>query len=58
MLLLNVSGLLTGYMALVDYCGLAVFARSNVGIVGSNPTRGIDVCLRLFCVCVGSGLCD
>jgi hypothetical protein len=37
-----------------------VFARSNAGIVGSNPTRGIDVCVRLFCVCVvlcvGSGL--
>jgi hypothetical protein len=23
-----------------------VFARSNAGIVGSNPTRGMDVCLR------------
>jgi hypothetical protein len=22
------------------------------GIVGSNPTRGMDVCVRLFCVCV------
>jgi hypothetical protein len=37
-----------------------VFARSNTGIVGSNPTRGMDVCVRLFCVCVvlcvGSGL--
>jgi hypothetical protein len=37
-----------------------VFARSNAGIVGSNPTQGMDVCLRLFCVCValciGSGL--
>jgi hypothetical protein len=36
------------------------FARSNTGIVGSNPTRGMDVCVRLFCVCVvlyvGSGL--
>jgi hypothetical protein len=35
-------------------------ARSNAGIVGSNPTRGMDVCVRLFCVCavlcVGSGL--
>jgi hypothetical protein len=20
--------------------------------VGSNPTRGMDVCLRLFCVCI------
>jgi len=28
------------------------FDRSNTGIVGSNPARGIDVCLRfsvLFC---------
>jgi hypothetical protein len=37
-----------------------VFACSNTGIVGSNPTRGMDVCVRLFCVCVvlcvGSGL--
>jgi hypothetical protein len=37
-----------------------VFARSNAGIVGSNPTPGMDVCLRLFCVCavlcVGIGL--
>jgi hypothetical protein len=37
-----------------------VFARSNVGIVGSIPTQGMDVCVRLFCVCVvlyvGSGL--
>jgi hypothetical protein len=29
-----------------------VFARSNTGIVGSNPTRGMDVCVRSFCVCV------
>jgi hypothetical protein len=27
-------------------------ARSNTGIVGSNPTQGMDVCVRLFCVCV------
>jgi hypothetical protein len=27
-----------------------VFTRSNAGIVGSNPTRGMDVCVRLFCV--------
>jgi hypothetical protein len=26
------------------------FANSNTGIVGSNPTRGMDVCVRLFCV--------
>jgi hypothetical protein len=29
-----------------------VFARLNTGIVGSNPARGMDVCLPLFCVCV------
>jgi hypothetical protein len=37
-----------------------VFARSNTGNVGSNPTRDKDVCVRLFCVCVvlcvGTGL--
>jgi hypothetical protein len=27
-----------------------VFARSNTGIVGSSPTRGMDVCVRFFCV--------
>jgi hypothetical protein len=27
-----------------------VFARSNTGIVGSNPTPDMDVCVRLFCV--------
>jgi hypothetical protein len=25
-----------------------VFARSNTGIVGSNPTRGIDVCVWVY----------
>jgi hypothetical protein len=25
---------------------------STVGIVGSNPTQSMDVCLHLFCVCV------
>jgi hypothetical protein len=29
-----------------------VFARSNAGIVGSNPAQGMDVCVLLFCVCV------
>jgi hypothetical protein len=37
-----------------------VFARWNTGIVGSNPTQGMDDCLHLFCVCAvlcaGSGL--
>jgi hypothetical protein len=27
------------------------FARVNGGIVGSNPTRGMDVYVRLFCLC-------
>jgi hypothetical protein len=38
-----------------DHSGL-----SNTWIVGSNPTRGMDVCVHLFCVyvvlCVGSDL--
>jgi hypothetical protein len=24
----------------------------NTGIVGSNPTQGMDFCVRFFCVCV------
>jgi hypothetical protein len=31
-----------------------VFALSNAGIVGSNPTQGVDVCA--FVLCVGSRL--
>jgi hypothetical protein len=27
-----------------------VFDRSNAGIVGSNPTRGMDACVHLFCI--------
>jgi hypothetical protein len=37
-----------------------IFARSSTGVVGSNPARGMCVCIRLFCVCVvlcvGNGL--
>jgi hypothetical protein len=29
-----------------------VFASSNTGVMGSNPTRSMHVCVRLFCVCV------
>jgi hypothetical protein len=29
-----------------------VFARSNTGIACSNTTRGMDACVRLFCVYV------
>jgi hypothetical protein len=33
-----------------------VFALSNSGVVGSNLTRGMDVCVRLFVIlCVGKG---
>jgi hypothetical protein len=45
------------YRNTVDWCelgrysGRAVFVRSNAGIVGSNPIQGMDVCLRLFCLC-------
>jgi hypothetical protein len=27
------------------------FAHSNAGIVASNPTQFMDVCVRLFCLC-------
>jgi hypothetical protein len=27
-----------------------VFARLNTGVVGSNPTQGIYVCVRLLCL--------
>jgi hypothetical protein len=35
-----------------------VFVRSDTGIVGSNPTRGMDVCVYSVTVlsCAGSGL--
>jgi hypothetical protein len=29
-----------------------VFARLNAGIMDSNPTQGMDVCVCLFCVYV------
>jgi hypothetical protein len=36
------------------------FANIKTGIMGSNPTRCMDVCIRLFRIsvvlCVGSGL--
>ena len=34
-----------------------VYARSPAAIVGSNPTRGMDVCYEC-CVLSGRGLCD
>jgi hypothetical protein len=39
---------------------ITTFVSSNTGVVVSNSTRCMDVCMRLFCVrvvlCVGSGL--
>jgi hypothetical protein len=39
-----------------------VFARLKAGNMGSNPTQGMDDCVRLFYVCVvlcvGSGLAN
>jgi hypothetical protein len=29
-----------------------VFACSNTGVVNSNPTQVMDVCMHLFCVCI------
>ena len=30
----------------------AVFTRLSTGILGLRPARGIDICVRLFCVYV------
>jgi hypothetical protein len=32
--------------------GLGINLHSNSGIMGLNPTQGMDVCVCLFCVCV------
>jgi hypothetical protein len=45
---------------LIEICGCFPQSfQADAGIVGSNPTRGVDVCVRLFSVCVmcaGNGL--
>jgi hypothetical protein len=33
-----------------------VLARWNVGIMGSNPTRCMGVCMCLYSVCVAPGV--
>jgi hypothetical protein len=48
---LKESGNCSYVKATADHRGRAV-ARSNTGDMGLNPTRGMDVCVRLFCVCV------
>jgi hypothetical protein len=35
-----------------------VFACSNTGIVCSNPTQGINICVCLFCICVVLRACS
>jgi hypothetical protein len=44
----------------VRYKVWTLFARLKAGIVGSNPTQDMDICVHLFCVCialcVGRGL--
>jgi hypothetical protein len=49
------AGLILVYAYVIDQRNTkrTVFARSNTGVVGSNPTRCMDVCLRLFCVSSG-----
>jgi hypothetical protein len=36
-------------LSLADHSALS---RSNTGVMSLNSTRVIDVCLRLFCICV------
>jgi hypothetical protein len=40
----------------VDCEVILKIVRSDTGILGSNPTQGLDVCVRLFCVCVVQSL--
>jgi hypothetical protein len=39
---------------------ITVFGSSKTGVVGLNPSRGMDAYVRIFCVyalmCAGSGL--
>jgi hypothetical protein len=40
------------YANCADHSGRTVSARSNIGIVGSNPTRGMHVCVCIYSVSV------
>jgi hypothetical protein len=42
----------TGTELPITVAGRGSKASSNTGIVDSNPTGGMDVYVRLFCVCV------
>jgi hypothetical protein len=39
------------YVFMADHSGRAVFAFSKTGLVGSNPTRDMDVCVFILCLC-------
>jgi hypothetical protein len=45
---LNLTGLIINGMCVR---ASTVFGRSNVEIAGSNPARGMDVCLRFYVLC-------
>jgi hypothetical protein len=38
----------------------SVFSRLNAGVLGTNPTRGINTCVNVFCVydvlCIDNGV--
>jgi hypothetical protein len=42
----SLNELLREFSVLLQILTTEVFACSNAGIVGSNPTQGMDVCLR------------
>jgi hypothetical protein len=61
-----VSVMMSSFLILCEFCAYCtrladhsgrgskswnIFARSNTWIVGSNPTGGMDICLRFFCLC-------
>jgi hypothetical protein len=55
------SEFVTRIICYADPSGCAVCGRLVFGIEGSNPARGMDVCLLCLYVvlcCVGRGLCD
>jgi hypothetical protein len=51
LLCVGVGALCSSLLCVLQRVLFLKFARSNAGVVGSTPTRGIDVCVRLFCLC-------
>jgi hypothetical protein len=57
----GISWLVRGLLAHLELFWSTQVVRMSkawTGIVGSNPTWGMDVCVRLFCVCVVLWPCD